>query len=233
MKKINTNLKSVEVENTMRLFREILEEGKYNLNKLINGTTLVIEEGESQKLGDLINQLIEKVLPIVKVSDEIDDFWKMFLKDEQYEKNNLFVEWLKGYINSLVKPYKEAKFIRNIQLTEFKDITRFCFENMILQDIGKEKVQEQRTEEIFILRKIFLTFIDMVIGKNYAKDNAFDTMEQIFGLCKEKSEVWWELVKKNEDRLWKIVMMMKCNRIEEKLNYVLNELEDTAIPIVR
>lgn len=44
----------------MRLFREILEEGKYNLNKLINGTTLVIEEGESQKLGDLINQLIEK-----------------------------------------------------------------------------------------------------------------------------------------------------------------------------
>ena len=104
---------------------------------------------------------------------------------------------------------------------------------MILQDIGKEKVQEQRTEEIFILRKIFLTFIDMVIGKNYAKDNAFDTMEQIFGLCKEKSEVWWELVKKNEDRLWKIVMMMKCNRIEEKLNYVLNELEDTAIPIVR
>lgn len=53
---------------------------------------------------------------------------------------------VKGYINSLVKPYK-AKFIRNIQLTEFKDITRFCFENMILQDIGKKKFKNRERKK--------------------------------------------------------------------------------------
>ena len=85
------------------------------------------------------------------------------------------------------------------------------------------------SNQIILLKKVFLTFIDMVIVNNFSKDNAFYNMEKVFGLGEEKCNIWWNLVEENEDKLWKLMMMRKYNQIENKLDFLLNELEEANI----
>ena len=54
-------------------------------------------------------------------------------------------------------------------------------------------------------------------------------MEKVFGLGEEKCIIWWKLVEENEDKLWKLMIMKKYNQIENKLDFLLNELEEASI----
>ena len=51
-------------------------------------------------------------------------------------------------------------------------------------------------------------------------------MERRFGLCAEKCDIWWKLVKENEDRLWKIMIMRKMNLMENKVNKLLDYIQE-------
>ena len=61
---------------------------------------------------------------------------------------------------------------------------------------------------------------------NDRKEYIIDNMERRFGLDEEKCGFWWNLVKENEDRLWKIMVMRKMNFIENKLSRMLELIEE-------
>ncbi len=230
MKKININSSYQDISSIIELFNEILEESNYNLNDFVNGMTLSIDENESKKLGEMVQKFIDLIVPGVKKIGNTEEFWNLFTKLDDYEKIDKFIEWIKGYTNSAIKPYEETELIRNMNEQEFNNITKYCFENMILQDIGKRKVQEQENwNKIILLKKVFLTFIDMVIVNNFSKDNTFYNMEKLFGLDEKKCSIWWELVEEHENKLWKLMIMKKYNQIENKLDFLLNELEEANI----
>lgn len=214
----------------MELFNKILEESNYNLNKFVNGMTLSINDDESKKLEELVQEFIDRIVSEIKKLSNQQVFWESFTKLDDYEKIDKFIEWMKGYTNSAIRPYEETEFLRDMDEQEFDNITKYCFENLILQDAGKRKVQEQANwEQIVLLKKVILTFIDMVVVNNFSKDNAFYNMEKVFGLGEEKCIIWWKLVEENEDKLWKLMIMKKYNQIENKLDFLLNELEEASI----
>ena len=53
-------------------------------------------------------------------------------------------------------------------------MTDYCFENLILKNIGKKRVDGSigDLKQLYLLRKIIFTFIDMVIIENLSKENA-------------------------------------------------------------
>lgn len=226
----NTQSKYPDLTEAIQLFDEILKEGNYDLNRFVNGVTLSIDESESETLGEKMHSFIDLLFVLVKETDNFEEFWKPFAEIKNYEKNDQFVEWIKGYMNSMLKPYKETEFIRKMKKQEFQNVTEYCFQNMILQDAGKERIQESKNwEQYLIVRKVIFSFIDMVIVSNYSLENTIKTMEKLFGLSEEKCEIWWKVIEENEDKLWKIMMMKKYNQIDKKLDFILNELESVDI----
>ena len=107
-------------------------------------------------------------------------------------------------------------------------MTTYCFDNFILKDIGKTQINNLDWDEnqISVFRKIMFSFIDMVIIENYSKENAFCKMEKMFGLKEIYCEIWWKLVEQNEESLWKIMLVKRYNRIENKLEQIISSLED-------
>ena len=172
MKKININTDCQDIVAIIDLFNKILEESNYDLNRFVNGMTLSIDDNELKNLGGMVQKFIDLIVPVIKQVDNVEEFWREFTKLDDYEKIDKFIEWVKGYTNSAIKPYEETKLIRSMDEQEFCNITKYCFENLILQDVGKRKVQEQENwNQIILLKKVFLTFIDMVIVNNFSKDN--------------------------------------------------------------
>ena len=109
-------------------------------------------------------------------------------------------------------------------------MSQYCFENLILKDIGKNSIDDQwNKEEIIIMRKILFTFIDMLDTSFYSEEHALEKMERIFGIKKQYCVKWLPFIKEHEDRLWKIMLMKKYNRIENKLDELLDKM-DAKIP---
>ena len=47
----------------------------------------------------------------------------------------------------------------------------------------------------------------------------------MFGLEQEKIQIWGDLVKANEEKLWRVMMMQKLADMEEKLDFILEQIE--------
>ena len=52
-----------------------------------------------------------------------------------------------------------------------------------------------------------LTFCEMIISDNLSKGNAFDNISKMFEMEESYCEVWWQYVKENEDKLWRIIKL--------------------------
>ena len=63
--------------------------------------------------------------------------------------------------------------------------------------------------------------------RNAASSNdALENMERVFGVKESYCDVWWKIIKENEDKLWKIMMMKQNRRIENKLNHLLEIIDE-------
>lgn len=62
----------------------------------------------------------------------------------------------------------------------------YCFYNLILQDVGKKRIEETIGDEkqIQILKKAIFTFCDRIISDNFSKENAFESAGECLKLRK-------------------------------------------------
>lgn len=228
MKKIELEFQDSGIKKAIELFNAILEESEYNLNQFVKSNSLSISNQMSETFSESLKQFINMIPDIVKQLDDAESFWSIFENLDDYKKNDKFIVWLKKYTESVIRPLKEAMFLKEIDEKLFQKLTNYCFENLILKDIGKKRIDSEigDIKQILILRKIIFTFIEMVVVDNFSKENAFDNMERIFGIKTSYCELWWDLIEKNQDKLWKIMIMKQCGRIENKLNNLLDLIEE-------
>ena len=119
-------------------------------------------------------------------------------------------------------------FLKEMDDESFQKLTNYCFENLILKDVGKKRIDSNigDVKQILILRKIIFTCIEMVVVDNFSKENTFDNMERMFGMKASYCELWWNLIEKNEDKIWRIMVMKQYSRLENKLNRLLDLIEE-------
>ena len=217
MKKIELQSQENGIMKFVELFNAILEQSDYNLNRFVKGESFL------ESLKELVN-----ISPgIVRNVENQETFWEMFEKLEDYENNNKFVSWIQKYSRVSNRPFEEAAFLKDMEQTLFERMTDYCFHNLIIRNIGKKRVDESigDVRQLYVLRKIIFNFIEFVIVENLSKENAFETMERIFGVKKSCCEYWCKIVQKNEEKLWKIMMMKQSRRMEDKLNYILEIID--------
>lgn len=228
MKKIELEFQESGIKKTIELFNIILEESEYNLNQFVKSDSLSISDGMSEIFMESLKEFVAMVPDIVKQIEDAESFWSIFENLDDYEKNNKFIMWLRRYVDAVIRPFKEAMFLKEISDEYFQKLTNYCFENLILRDIGKKRIDKEIVDvkQILTLRKVIFTFIEMVIVDNFSKENAFDNMERMFGIKNSYCELWWKLIEENEDKIWKIMIMKQYSRTENKLNHLLDLMEE-------
>lgn len=211
-------------ETLMELFNCILEKSSYNLNKYINGRSLSIPDSDVELIGSDIKKFVSGITEELKKIENQNEFWESFCELDDIENINKFVEWLHNYTDSMLEPYRDAGFLRHLDQEVFENKSKYCLENFILEDVGKRENNQE--SEMFVLKRILLTFIDMVVVNNYSKKNALESMEKMFGIDESHCTIWWEMVQEKEEKLWRIMLMRKCDRIDRKLEYLMDEIEE-------
>lgn len=230
MKKIATQSLEPGMIELVELFNEILEQSDYNLNKYVNGRSLSVPDDDGifeDNLKKFVNSVPEKI----KELEDSEKFWNLFDELDDYNNNDKFINWMRGYTESVIRPFIEAEYIRKMDAEKFNNMTNYCFENMVLKSVGDDEIDLTvgNSKELFTMKKVLFTFIDMVIVNNYSKENAINNMKKVFGIKESYCGIWWELIEKYEDKLWKIMIMKKCERIDNKLEYVMNAIEELKV----
>lgn len=228
MKKIELESQKSGYKDVFEIFNVILEESGFDLNQFVKGDSLEIPNEMSEKFLDSLKNFVSLVPDVVKQMEDAASFWSQFEKLDDYESNHKFVLWLRKYAESIIRPFEEASFLKEMDEQTFYTLTNYCFENLVLKDIGKKRIDKEicDTKQMLILKKIMFTFIEMIVVDNLSKENAFDKMKRIFGIKEVFCGIWWDLIAKNEDKIWRIMIMKQYRRVENKLNYLLEILED-------
>lgn len=209
-------------------FHIILEESNYSLNQFVKGNSLSISNNMSVEFVDALKKLLDAAPIEIRTMEERESFWDAFENFDEYEKNNEFIEWLKGYTNTVLKPFDEAAFLHDMDEKTFQEMTEYCFQNLILKDIGKKRLKKsgQNEKQMIGLRKIIFTFLEMAVIGNLSKENIVDNMNKIFGIKESFCELWWNRVEANEEKLWRIMITRQYRRIEDKLDRISEAIEN-------
>lgn len=228
MKSIELEFQENGVAKIIELFNTILEQSGYNLNQFVKGDSLAVPNEVPEPFLDSLKKFVNISPDVIRSIENKEDFWGIFEKLEDYENNDKFIKWMQRYIDSVIRPFEEAKFIRDMSNETFQKITKYCFENLIIKDIGKKRIDRTMGDlkQLYVLRKIMFTFIEMVLVENFSRENAFDKMDRIFGIKESCCKLWWELIEDNEEKLWRIMMMKQSKRIENKLDNLLELMDE-------
>ncbi len=228
MKSIELEFQENGVAKIIELFNTILEQSGYNLNQFVKGDSLAVPNEVPESFLDSLKKFVNISPDVIRSIENKEDFWDIFEKLEDYENNDKFIKWVQRYIDSVIRPFEEAKFIRDMSNETFQKITKYCFENLIIKDIGKKRIDRTMGDlkQLYVLRKIMFTFIEMVLVENFSRENAFDKMHRIFGIEEFCCKLWWDLIEENEEKLWRIMMMKQSRRIENKLDHLLELMDE-------
>lgn len=227
MKKINSEFQMNGAKTFIELFNYLLENSDYNLNQFVRGDTLAITDDVQEDFVSALKRFMDIAPETVKNIEDKEGFWRSFEQLDDYKNNNKFIKWLARYADAAIRPFEDAAFLREMEDVDFEKMTNYCFQNFVIKDIGRKRIgTEWDTKQISKFRKIMLTFIEMVITDNYSKENTFANMQRLFGIRESQCELWWNIVEQNEEKLWRIMLMKQYNRIENKINAILEQLEE-------
>lgn len=226
MKKIESKFQEPGILKVIALFNIILEESHFNLNQIVKGDSIIVSGEMSEVFLDSLKEFVDLIPNEIRHVEQEEEFWSLFENLDDYENNDKFIMWLKRYVEAFVKPNKEAMFLKEMDDVTFKKLSNYCFENLILKNISKNRIDKEigDIKQILILRKIIFTFIEMVIVDNLSKEDAYEYMQELFCMQEGFCEVLWNQIQKNEERLWRIMLMKQYDRIENKCNQLLEVL---------
>ena len=227
-------MKSISLESfqggTKKIIEEfnlLLEKSDYNLNPFVIGDTLQMPEKYPNDFPVVLRNFLEIVRDEAKEITDMESFEVAFQALDDYDNNNKFIKWLLRYIIVLVEPFRDAAFLREMPNETFQKMADYCFANLIIRNSGKKSIDTSigDIQQLIILRKIMFRFVEMVIVNNFSYERAFYSIKRMFGLEQEKIQIWGDLVKAYEEKLWRVMMMQKLADMEEKLDFILEQIE--------
>lgn len=223
---VKTDLESVNngTKRFFELFNLILEASDYKLDNLVDGNTILLNGSGLEKFSNEFQEMLDEFVSICINSKEDVVMKELKSLNSKIEIGN-FIQWLSGYAESVMLPYNKTAFIRSMEIDKFINLSKYCFENYVLVESGKENIDTTLCEktELLNLRKLIFTIADFYISLNYSKDYVYTKISSVFGLDNKYTDVLWNLIEKNEDRMWKIMFMRKLQRIEQKIDILFEE----------
>lgn len=159
MKKLYIKSQESEIKKFVDLFNFILENKNYNLDCMVKGNSIAVEDSISEEFLEKLKDFLELAPEIIQKADNREEIWSSFEELEDYERNKKFINWMKKYVKTIIKPVEDARFINELDLKSFEKMSQYCFENLVLKDIGRNNIEEQwDREQIIIIRKMLFTF---------------------------------------------------------------------------
>jgi len=204
------------------MFSNILEMGGYHLNQYVNGDEMGLPENVSDEFAEALKEFIDAAPMQISQIEDKDSFWQSFEQMRDYEKNDKFIRWLKQYVEQLLESWEDALFINKMPEDKLRDMVSYCFENLILKYVSVKAISTVwDAQQMNVLRNILLTYFDMIIMYQYTYDYAFESIQKHFGISNVCCDIFQNLVEKNEDRLWKIMVSKKLGFLERRLDDIL------------
>ncbi len=210
------------IQDFSKMFTNILEMGEHHLNQYVNGDNMGLPENVSDEFEKALKEFIDAVPMQVSQIEDKDSFWQSFEQMQDYNKNDKFIRWLKQYVEQLLKSWENAVFINKLSEDKLKEMADYCFENLILKYVSPKAISTVWDEkQLNVLRNILLTYFDMIIMYQYTCDYAFESIQKRFGISNSCCAIFQDLVEKNEDRLWRIMLSKKLGFLERRLDDIL------------
>lgn len=218
----NVNSQSIQSREIVELFRKLLDESGYNLDQAAGNTSFLIPEGfddefasDLRRLLQLLKKTYREDVNVLEVLNEVD-------KGEHSDK---FIATLSRFLEFTIQPVKETAFIREFTLEQFNKIVEYCCLHCIISNdpVRTDGLWEEK--QLQVVRKLILTVSELIVFQNYSKQYVLDQINDMFCLAESYGEILWNIVKANEDRIWKYLMAMRSERIEDKLNLLLELIQ--------
>ncbi len=210
------------IQDFSKMFTNILEMGEHHLNQYVNGDNMGLPENVSDEFEKALKEFIDAVPMQVSQIEDKDSFWQSFEQMQDYNKNDKFIRWLKQYVEQLLKSWENAVFINKLSEDKLKEMADYCFENLILKYVSPKAISTVwDAKQLNVLRNILLTYFDMIIMYQYTCDYAFESIQKRFGISNSCCAIFQDLVEKNEDRLWRIMLSKKLGFLERRLDDIL------------
>lgn len=227
MKKVVTESQMCGIKTFIEMFNSILEKSNYNLNQLVKENRLTVKKDMSQDLIREVKKLVNMIPDLIRDVDCNEKFWEAFKQIDDWENNYRFIEWLAGYVDTVLQPYRDTAFLREMDFDTFREMTEWCFDNCVIKNTGKKTIDESGDiKQTTIFKKAMLTLVEMAVIRNYSKDNAFFNMQRLFGIREDFFNIWWKCIEENEEKLWRIMVAKKLVETERKMDILLEAIEE-------
>lgn len=212
---------------------EILGE-QWTLNALVIDEYTVSLPDDTEQSEDyraLIDQIMELAKQVRIECGNNPGIYLQELASIQNDTNEEFLNWLFDYMETAYKVYTDALPFQKMDISSFKEIVNYCFDNFILQMIDTDEIAEDwesRLEDILKLRRIINVYIRLILWDNRSKHYAYNYMDDKFGLSQEHCDVIYQKIDGNEEKLWRRLLTKRVNYIEsciERLEKKINAIE--------
>ena len=220
MKNSKLNIQEITIDSVKALFQSLFEQSGQNLNQYIDGKTITFSYDTSEEFKDNLYDFLDLTQEFIKQKENKKKLLAEFETLKELSNCDKFIGWLEGYLRERARPFEDAEFIRQMEMERFEKFSSYVFNNFVLYYNGEEQIDTMIASEAQMFRcsKIMCTFVDMIISRAYSKEYTFQRMNRMFGLDREKCEKWHNLLKGNEEQLWRIMTMQRINDIEERLD---------------
>lgn len=204
------------------MFQKLLKESGYNLDQAVGNNSFLIPEGFDDEFAsdlscflELIKKAYREDINIVEVLNEVD-------KGEHSDK---FIVLLSRFLEFSSQPARETTFLRGFTIEQFNNIVEYCCSHCIISNdpIRDDEIWEE--EQLQIVRKVILTVSELIVVQNYSKQYVLSQIDDKFQMPEPFGEILWNIVKEHENQIWKYLMVLRSDRIEEKLDLLLDLIQ--------
>jgi len=218
----NTDSQFTQSREIVESFLKLLDESGHNLDLAAGNNSFLIPEEFDNKFASDLKQFLELTKKAYRENRNILEVLNDVEKGEHSDK---FIAILSRFLEFSIQPAKETAFLRELAIEQFNDIVEYCCLHCIISNDLVQVDETWKEEQLQIVRKVILTVSEMIVFQNYSKQYVLDQINDKFWMAEAYGEILWNIVKANENPIWKYLMVMRSERIEDKLDLLLELIQ--------
>lgn len=189
-------------------------------DSLISQVSTEMSEIEIKQLSDTEPYKKEYINGIIKLSDEFKDggnFDDICDKLKKYIRNEKLLKIIIDDFEDNIKGFQETECIRNLDLDNFKKISKIVFEKAILEVSTLKEIKELTgidKKEIYCVLKFLKHSIQQIIVQRHSENLFIELNYDMFRMKKDYSSFIFDLIKENKNELIVSVMIENSNLLK-------------------
>lgn len=174
---------------------------------------------------EVVLKEIERIIENIK---EGGNKLSIFEDIKQQCKNKRLCDFVIGFISEIIEPYEDVKFLRELDLENFKLKIDYLFNNTVLKYELEDVVKEYASiddEELRCSVKLLNTITDWVIVRRFTTSRFEHELYDLFRFDAEKCKYLFDLYTKNAQDLINIAVLDNIAVCKKMKNGIVKLLE--------